>query len=123
MEKDRPGYVRGRAVEDKIAELHLTSYPDGGVTASLVLPSEGGDLDEKVARRILDFLSVYDGSSKNKIELGVEGKAAAIREALSWMSDPAHGWVRVEPKGLSHLHWLTDAGRSQLGTSETRDEP
>jgi hypothetical protein len=119
VEKDRPGYVRGRAIEDKIAELHLTSYPDGGVSASLEPPMEGGEVDDRVARRIVDFLSVYDGSSKNKIELGVEGNAKAIRSALSWMADPMHGWVRVEPKGLSHLHWLTPIGRSEAGT---RDE-
>ncbi|MGO8724409.1 MAG: AAA family ATPase [Acidimicrobiales bacterium] len=32
VEKDRPGYVRGRCIEERVGELHLTSYPDGGVT-------------------------------------------------------------------------------------------
>lgn len=119
VEKDRPGFVRGRAVGDRIAELHLTSWPDGAVSASLEPPGEGGDVDLTIADRIVGFLSIYDGSSKNRIETGIEGKAAAIRDALAWMAE--NGWVRVEPKGNSHLHWLTAAGRSQL--DGTRSEP
>ena len=29
VEKDRPGYVRGRTDEGRVGQLVLTSYPDG----------------------------------------------------------------------------------------------
>jgi hypothetical protein len=118
VEKDRVGHVRARANEDKVGELRLTAWPDGGVTAAIdpvdgVLPT-----DRKVAGRILAHLSVYDGSSKNGIEQAVEGRAATVREALAWMTE--QGWIRVERKGNGHLHWLTDAGRVEC--PGTRDE-
>jgi hypothetical protein len=120
VEKDRPGYVRGRANEDKVGELRLTSWPDGGVSAAIDLVVAGAVTDQKMLSRILEHLAIYDGSSKNGIEGAVEGKAAVIRETLSWMAE--RGWVRVERKGAGHLHWLTDIGRAELGGSGTRDE-
>lgn len=120
VEKDRPGYLRGRSVDDRIGELLLTSSPDGGVTASVEPPTQGGTTDRRVVTRILEYLSSYNGSSKNAIETGVEGKAAVIRGALSWMAEIE--WVRVERKGNGHLHWLTEAGMAQLSSPGTRDE-
>ena len=110
--KDRPGYVRGRSPEGKVGTLTLTAYPDGGVTTSLD-PNDGRPVvDMAVAGRVLSFLALYDGSSKKRIEEGVEGKAANIRAALTWLAE--QGWVRVEIKGMSHLHWLTPEGREQV---------
>jgi len=120
VEKDRPGYVRGRCIEDKVGELHLTSYPDGGVTGSIDAPSDSGQPDAKLLERVLGYLAVYDGSSKNAIELGVEGRGTAIRDALAWVV--SNSLVTVELKGRSHLHWLTKDGRTWLRTNGGRDE-
>jgi hypothetical protein len=120
VEKDRPGYVRGRCIEDKVGELHLTSYPDGGVTGDIDAPTGTGQPDAKLLERVLGYLAVYDGSSKNAIELGVEGRGTAIRDALAWVVSSS--LVTVELKGRSHLHWLTEDGRTWLRTNEGRDE-
>jgi hypothetical protein len=112
VEKDRPGYIRGRCLEDKLGTLALTAYPDGGVCGTIDTPTEGEATDKKVVERILAYLATYDGASKNAIETGVTGNVAAIRTALTWMTDPFQALVRVELKGCSHLHYLTDAGRA-----------
>ncbi|MGO8876380.1 MAG: AAA family ATPase [Acidimicrobiales bacterium] len=118
VEKDRPGYVRGRATDDKVGEFRLISYPDGGVTLSIDPIDPARLTDRRMADRILAHLIVYDGSSKNSIEQAVQGRAATVRESLSWMTE--QGWIRVERKGNGHLHWLTDLGR--LESDGTRDE-
>lgn len=112
--KDRPGYVRARAAEGVAAMLQLTSYPDGGVTAALTIPSSAPAPDLKLALRIIEYLTTYDGATKNSIENEIEGKAQAIREALRWMADPIRGWIRVEKSGQSHRHYLTDEGRGAI---------
>lgn len=110
--KDRPGHVRGWAADGKVGTLELTSWPDGAVSAAIVPPSTQIRPDMIVAGRILGHLAVYDGQSKNQIEGSVEGNAVKIRDALAWMVTET--WVRVEPKGRSHLHWLTAAGQAQV---------
>ncbi len=118
--KDRPGYVRAHAGDDKVGELHLTSWPDGGVSATVEPPQSGTATDAKVVARILEYLDIYDGSSKNAIEVGVEGRGTAIRDSLQAMAEA--GQVRVELKGRSHLHWLTDLGRAEFVPAGSRDE-
>ncbi len=118
VEKDRPGHVRGHAIDDRIAEFVVTSHPGGAVTAALLPPGSAADVDLGVVRRILLYLEQFDGSSKNKVEGAVEGKASAIRDAIGLAL--ARGWVRVERKGVSHLLWITEAGRAEVGTSGTR---
>jgi hypothetical protein len=110
--KDRGGWVRAQAIEGRVAVMQLTSYADGGVTITLEPPGQGDTVDLALVGRILSYLADYDGSSKNQIELNVSGKAAAMREALRWMV--AKDWVRIEKKGQSHLHWLTEEGRSKV---------
>ena len=53
VEKDRPGYVRGRTDEGRVGQLVLTSYPDGKVTAELLQLTEESSIDRKVVDRIL----------------------------------------------------------------------
>jgi hypothetical protein len=112
VEKDRVGYIRGRCIEGKVGDLILTAYPDGGVSGSVEAPTEGAAHDRKVVERILAYLTTYDGSSLRQIQEGVPGNTPAKRETLRWMADPAQDLVRVEQKGQSHLHWLTEAGRA-----------
>lgn len=112
--KDRPGHVRGRAVEGKVATLELTSYPDGGVTAHLKpVSADESELapEPQLLRRIFDHLLTYDGASGRNVVDNVNGKEERIRSALKWMAADERKWITVEKKGLGHLHHLTDAGR------------
>jgi AAA domain len=118
--KDRPGHVRGRAVGNRIAILSLTSYPDGGVSAALTPPSDEPPPDLALAVAILAHLRLYDGSSMRQIEDGVEGRATSIRSCLKWLAADERAWIRTEQRGRSHLHWLTDAGREQVGGDDDR---
>lgn len=114
--KDRPGHVRGLAVEGgKIAVLSLTSYPDGGVSAALAPAGADPAPDLAFAVTILSHLALYDGSSMRQIEDGIEGRSSAIRSCLKWLASEERAWITVEQKGRSHLHWLTEEGREQLG--------
>jgi hypothetical protein len=122
VEKDRVGFMRGHCPDDKVGDLVLTAYPDGGVSGSIEVPTEGASHDRKVVERILAYLTTYDGASKNAIETSVIGKDSAIREALVWMTELAQGLVRVEKKGCSHLHYITDAGRAWPEPSRTSFE-
>lgn len=116
VEKDRPGFVRGRAAQQtKVGELVITAYPDGGVTAAVIPPGSASGIDSALASSILEYLAVYDGSSLRRIEESVEGKGTLIRAALAWMAAPENAWISVTKQGQSHLHYLTDAGRQQLG--------
>ena len=116
VEKDRPGYVRAWAKSEQkiIGELRLTSYPDGGVTASIEPPLKGLAINKEMVGKILGHLSIYDGSTMTRIEEGVGGKASSVRTCLRWMAGPEQEFIRVEKKGQSHLHWLTDLGRSMV---------
>jgi hypothetical protein len=113
--KDRPGHVRSHTAGGTVAMLAVTSYPDGGVTVHLEPPTIAGQTlepDLELQLRILGYLTAYDGSSGRSIEDNVTGKGPRIREALRWMSET--GLITIEPKGTSHLHWLTNAGRATL---------
>ncbi|MBK9180963.1 MAG: AAA family ATPase [Acidimicrobiales bacterium] len=109
--KDRPGHVRGAAVDGVAAVLDLTGWPDGAVTVAVDPPGEV-TADMAVVAKVLDYLSAYDGSSKNAIEKGLGGNANAVRTALRWMVDRL--WLTVEKVGQGHYHYLTDLGRAEL---------
>jgi hypothetical protein len=112
VEKDRPGFVRGKSAEGKVAVLELTAYPDGGVSWRLIAPADDATTPAPpiaLLRRITDYLVTYDGISGRQIAENVEGKTDTIRAALKWMAD--HGWVTVKKVGSTQEHWLTDAGR------------
>jgi hypothetical protein len=113
--KDRPGYVRGGAVGDRVATMELTAYPDGGISVALMPPDTAPAPDLALCRRIADYLTQYDGASKNAIERDVEGKAERIREALQWMANADRVWVRIEKVGVAHRHYLTDLGQETFG--------
>ncbi|MBK9178919.1 MAG: AAA family ATPase [Acidimicrobiales bacterium] len=109
--KDRPGHVRGRSIDGRVATMALTGWPDGGVTISLDPPGDE-PADHALTLRILEHLSVYDGLAKGRIETEVSGKATAIRVALKAAVE--HGWLVVQTVGNAHRHYLTQAGREQL---------
>lgn len=111
VHKDRPGWIRGKAVGGAIGTLEITAEPTGAVTAVIVpgdhVPAPPLDL----VGRIMEHLTTYDGSSARAIEDAVEAKSATVRAALKWLTDDDRRWVRVEKSGRSHLHFITDRGR------------
>ena len=109
--KDRPGHVRTYARNDVVARLHLTSYPDGGVSASIVAADDSSTpIDLDIAIKVFEQLTIYPSSSKSAIEGAVGGNTSAIRQTLTAMVTA--GWVVVERqgKGLGHYHNLTPEG-------------
>lgn len=111
--KDRPGHVRTYGSESIIARLELTSYPDGGVSARLARPDEHPEvIDFVLAGRIADYLTAYDGASKNAVESSVAGNANAIRATLAALVKA--DCVAVTKRGAGHYHSLTDKGRHDL---------
>jgi hypothetical protein len=116
--KDRPGHVRRCARDGKIGTLELTAYPDGGVTAALVPAVVEPAPELSLAIRVLEHLELYDGATMRNIEDGVPGGSHQLRSCLKWLAHEDRAWVVVEQKGRSHLHWITDAGREQLGGRE-----
>lgn len=101
--KDRPGGLRAHARTDgSIADLHLTSWPDGGVTYAVRAPGERPRTD--VIDRIIEHLTNYVGATKTSLrELG---NSQAIDDALRDLI--AAGRVRVEASGNAHKHYLVE---------------
>jgi hypothetical protein len=114
--KDRPGWVRSNATDgDGVGTLQLTSYPDGGISGAIQPAGTTVTPDLKLCRRILDHLDTYQGATGRSIDQAVTGNTHAIRDAVRWMAEDGRRWVRVEPKGMAHLHFLTDVGREEFG--------
>lgn len=101
ISKDRPGAVRGVAVHGKhVGELHITGYPDGGVTARIipaVQTPEGGFRPTHLMAKISEALAgVPDpGLSKRAIRGAVKGKNDAKDLALELLV--AEGYVATTP--------------------------
>lgn len=101
ISKDRPGAVRGFAAGNRhVGELHITAYPDGGITARIVpaveLP-EGGFRPTHLMAKITEILLPVPppGFSKNAIRGGVKGKNTVIDLALELLI--AEGYVITTP--------------------------
>ena len=114
VSKDRPGYIRGKSPDGVAGILRVTSWPDLRVDVDLVDPADLGDAgaDMELAGRILTHLATYDGASANQLELGVQGKAAAIRSTTTWLV--GKHWIDVRKEGQAHRHYLTPAGQKEL---------
>lgn len=116
VSKDRPGHIRGRAIEDRVGTFELTSYPDGAVSAVIRPAGDPATSGPEMAlvQRIIEYLDQYQGASKLRIETDVEGRAESIRAALRWMAHPDRAWLLIERVGSAHRHHLTDAGREVM---------
>lgn len=111
--KDRPGHVRGHSADGTAGILSVTAWPDGGVDVEIVDAADLGDAgaDLELAGRLLDYLTTYEGASKNAIEKDVVGKTDALRAALGWLI--GKGWVDVRKEGQAHRHYVTELGRTE----------
>ena len=108
VSKDRPGHVRRHADEaGRVAELRLTSEPDGAVSIDAMPPRAIGGgapfrptaLIERTSRAVEDS----PGLSKNAIEATVRGKTDYKRLALELLI--ADGFMRVERDGQAGRHY------------------
>ena len=101
VSKDRPGYVRQHEAGGRvIATMELQSWPDGGVTAHLQVPVEGGSdvprpkvLMEKFSKVIAD----NPGLSQNALKGAVRGKREHMVLALELLINEKFVEVRPGP--------------------------
>ncbi len=99
--KDRRGHLRTHAEGGAIADVTVTSYPDGGISVNLEAPGRGALDDHQ--RRVVEHLAVYPDSSKSSLrDLGNSDTIDDATKALV-----AAGDIEVEKKGNAHLHRLT----------------
>ena len=117
--KDRPGFVRARAVSvdqiARVAVMEMTAYPDGGVKVEIVPPDRTTAAPPAdLQARILAYVKLYAGCSTSKVKEGVTGKDAVIVAALGWLAE--HGYVEVMKGGQrgAYAHTITDAGTELL---------
>jgi hypothetical protein len=108
--KDRPGYVRARALGDRVAVLTLTGYPDGSVNVALAPPDVSVELPEMdVIGKVRAYLLMYDGASWRQLVEAIDVRHERVRAAVSWMA--RQGWLTVTRVGVAHRHALTEDGR------------
>lgn len=115
LQKDRGGYLRGKLPgRNPVAAIAtITSYADDTLELVLDPPGEAEVIDNlKMGAEILKHLDRYPGASKNDIYKHATGKEEAIREQLGRLVD--RKLVRVEPKGQSHCHYLTEDGKAEV---------
>lgn len=113
VSKDRPGFVRGVAVERKlVGELLLTSSTDGsGLIHTEMIPAVVRDafeptaLMEKVSRRC----ELYPGETKT--ELRRLGNSDYVDVAIKVLVERRHLEVRKE--GVAHRHYVLTRYREQ----------
>jgi hypothetical protein len=107
VSKDRAGHVRQHERGKSIAELHLRSYPDGGVIAELRPPVEATDsaghfrptgLMEAISRQLEDGPALAKREIRGAVRGSSETKDLALRLLV------AEGFVVVEPEGRALLH-------------------
>jgi KaiC/GvpD/RAD55 family RecA-like ATPase len=98
--KDRPGHVRGAAVDGRVADVYLTSEPDGAVTVTLHATTEGSAatfrptvLMERVSRAVEERA----GLSKRAIRDAVRGRAKHVDLARELLT--AEGFIRARQDG------------------------
>ena len=106
LTKDRRGWIRGRIGQGPAADMHLTAYPDGGLTITLGAPGRG-HLGEH-ERTIADHLHRYDGATKTALR--DLGNSDAIDAAVASMID--RGEIDVRKEGTAHRHYLTPTGHN-----------
>ena len=116
--KDRHGWLRGEVGpgdEVVYAVLDLVAYPDGGITARYLPPTDSAATSTPPAALLVEILrhvEVYAGCSGRAIREVIPRRAEDVVAALRWLVDKL--WIEVRPVGRAHLHHLTDLGRSEL---------
>jgi hypothetical protein len=98
--KDRPGHVRGSAVDGRVADVLLTSSPDGGVTVTVQSAAESSPatfrptvLMERVSRAVEE----HPGLSKRAIRDAVRGRAKHVDLARELLT--AEGFITTRRDG------------------------
>jgi hypothetical protein len=103
LAKDRPGHLRQHAFGGVIAELHLQSWPDGGVDADILRPgvTDGNFRPTVLMERVSRYIEEHPGISKNGVATAVRGDDKAKRLAVELLG--AEGFVTIGKSGASHI--------------------
>ncbi len=104
VKKDRPGYVRGLAEGEHLADLRLRST---GEEVRIVLdPPEDGEgfRPTLLMERICEAVAFEPGLSKSDVRRAVNGKHDAKDLALRLLV--AEGYMRVEREGQAQRHYV-----------------
>ena len=110
VSKDRNGGVG--PIGHQVTDLHFGKDEDANPHIRFELPqtSKREFLPTCIMERVSKFVETYTGGvSKNQIEQGITGHGPNIRAAIAKLIEK--GFLRVEQKGRSHLHFLVSPFR------------
>jgi KaiC/GvpD/RAD55 family RecA-like ATPase len=119
--KDRPGHVRGAAVDGRVADVRLTSEPDGAVNITVHAATEGSPatfrptvLMERVSRAVEED----SGLSKRAIREAVRGRAKHVDLARELLT--AEGYITARQDGQADRY---ESLRPYRSTEESNRVP
>jgi 5S rRNA maturation endonuclease (ribonuclease M5) len=121
VKKDRPGYVRQFAENERAADMHLASEQNGGVTITLQTPVESRKafrptgLMEQVSRAV----EATPGITKRSLRGAVSGKKHDVKD-LALEQLIAEGFVRVARDGQALHHRSERPYREADDTEDAR---
>ncbi len=136
--KDRPGHIRGAAVEGRfVAEMRVNSLPDGAVHLQLAARSDAPDstpqvrptnLMERVSRAIEEHNEAGEEPTRNAVLTEIPGKRNFVADALKRLVDEGYVLTRPGPN-RANLHRSARPYRAILdprsdaftGTSDTAE--
>lgn len=111
--KDKAGRVSQyeRRDDKRIADMHITSWPDGGITAKLNPPDMGEWVpNQEVLVAMLRHVETYPGVGFDELRSS-GGNSSENSKAIKWAIE--RDMIRVE-KGRKHSHHLTENGAESL---------
>jgi hypothetical protein len=112
VSKDRNGGVG--PIGHQVTDLHFGKDEDANPHIRFEVPQEarGEFLPTVIMERVSKFVGTYPGGvSGNQIEKGVSGNAQNKRQAIALLIEK--GFLRVEAKGNTHLHFSTRPFRKE----------
>jgi hypothetical protein len=98
--KDRPGHVRGNAVDGRVADVHLASSPDGGVSVTVHAAAESSPATFRptvLMARVSRAVEEHPGLSKRAIRETVRGRAKHVDLARELLT--AEGFITPREDG------------------------
>jgi hypothetical protein len=110
--KDRPGWVQRHAVgrDRQVADVHLSSSPNGEVSVDLLAPDTQGCNDSRLVgsmERMRKAIENDPGLSTRAVLSSTGGNQRRKIEALARLVD--EGFVRVEAEGKTKKHYPVEA--------------
>lgn len=125
--KDRPGWLAGshRGSGPVVADVTLTSWPDGGITWHIQPPDTAGGPGDRLATEIVAYLRAYgagpggEGESVSGIcrGLGRSRTDTSVGAKLAAMVQDGDLAVTPGPRGAK-LHTVTTTGEARYPTDD-----